>query len=278
MRTPADASPFRRKLGERLWTYPFALAFAAALAGRLIDVRGVLVLMFFAVGCRAANRAGAPRLAIVSHVLMLIGAAGLFLHVWPGFDNPRVLHDVLLAPDSRPYTKYVNFDKGVAALFLLGIYAPDRPATDEGLRHAGAFAWRFVLLVATVIVLSLALGFVRWDPKLPDWWPVWLWSMVFFTALPEETLFRGVVQTAIERLLARSPYATAAAILGGGLLFGVAHAGGGVSYVILATVAGIGYGWIYASTRSIGAAIAAHAGLNLVHLVLFSYPALALHN
>jgi membrane protease YdiL (CAAX protease family) len=60
-----------------------------------------------------------------------------------------------------------------------------------------------------------------------------------------------------------------------GSAFGLAHLSGGLVYVVLAAAAGIGYGWIYARTRSIGAAIAAHAGLNTVHFALFTYPALA---
>ena len=43
----------------------------------------------------------------------------------------------------------------------------------------------------------------------------------------------------------------------------------------VASAAGLGYGWIYASTRSIGAAVAVHAGLNTIHFLFFSYPALA---
>jgi membrane protease YdiL (CAAX protease family) len=39
-------------------------------------------------------------------------------------------------------------------------------------------------------------------------------------------------------------------------------------------LAGIGYGWIYASTRSLVGAVAAHAGLNTMHLLFFTYPAL----
>ena len=45
-------------------------------------------------------------------------------------------------------------------------------------------------------------------------------------------------------------------------------------YVGLAAAAGVGYGWIYSSTRSIAAATLAHAGLNTVHFLFFSYPAL----
>ena len=58
------------------------------------------------------------------------------------------------------------------------------------------------------------------------------------------------------------------------MLFGSAHVGGGWTYVGLAAIAGIGYGWIYAATGAIGASILAHTGLNLLHLLFFSYPAL----
>ena len=122
---------------------------------------------------------------------MLVVAAGLFLHAWPGFHNPVVISDAVLGLESQPYTKYLNFDKGLAALFLLGIYAPDRTATDDGVRQTHAFVWRFAVLVAGVLALTLAAGYVRWDPKLPAWWALWLWSMVFLTALPEETLFEA---------------------------------------------------------------------------------------
>lgn len=42
----------------------------------------------------------------------------------------------------------------------------------------------------------------------------------------------------------------------------------------LATVAGFGYALVYARTGAILAAVAAHTGLNLLHFLLFSYPAL----
>ena len=87
------------------------------------------------------------------------------------------------------------------------------------------------------------------------------------TALPEEALVpRGgaIVRSprvgADETGRVRHP--------GGRSLFGLTHLAGGPLYVLVASAAGVGYGWIYASTRSIGLAIVAHAGLNAVHLVL----------
>jgi len=131
------------------------------------------------------------------------------------------------------------------------------------------------LLVVVVMALAASAGYVRWDPKLPAWWPVWLWSMVFLTALPEEAIFRGVVQSWVADWLGGTPSAALVGALVVGVLFGIAHLAGGFAYVILAAAAGVGYGWIYARTRSIGAAIAVHAGLNTVHFFLFTYPSLA---
>jgi len=256
------------------WVAPCGLAVAAALVGGVIDLRALPVLVAFSASCALARHSRGAGSA-TAHAVMLAVGAGLFLHAWPGFHNPVVIRDAVLGPESQPYTKYLNFDKGFAALLLLGIYAPDRTATDDGVRRTHAFVWRFVVLVAGVLALTLAAGYVRWDPKLPQWWAMWLWSMVFLTALPEEALFRGVAQAGLERALGGFPWAQSGAIAIAGALFGVAHAAGGPVYVGLATAAGVGYGWIYASTRSIAAATLAHAGLNAVHFLFFSYPALA---
>jgi uncharacterized protein len=255
----------------RLWTLPFAVAVVAALAAGILDVRGVVVLLFYAVACRAANRAAAPRLRFAAHALMLLITGGLMLHVLPGFDNPRVLDRVVLGADAAPYTKYLNFDKGVAGLFLLGIYAPERPAGDQLRHHLGGWSARCAVLIVVMMALSILAGYVRWDPKLPAWFPMWLWSMLFLTALPEEALFRGVVQTGLARRGGDWQALGAAAVL-----FGIAHLGGGAAYVVLAAVAGGGYGWIYLRTRSIAGGILAHTAVNTAHLLLFTYPALAL--
>jgi membrane protease YdiL (CAAX protease family) len=257
---------------RRIWTLPFALALVSALAGGIVDVGGVIVLLVYAVACRAASRAVSPALSMAAHALMLLVCAALMLHVLTGFRNPQILSQVQFSPDGLPYTQYLNFDKASAGLFLLGLYAPDLVARDDGFRRSRALAWRFGVLLASIIALSLALGFVRWDPKLPPAFPLWALVILFFTALPEEALFRGVVQTLCERRVG-----TTAAIAIAAVLFGLAHMAGGPVYATLAAVAGAGYGWIFARTRSIGAAIVAHAGIDAVHFLFFTYPALALH-
>jgi membrane protease YdiL (CAAX protease family) len=267
-------APVPRTRWLTAWLVPLTVSLVAAAMAGIVSSAGLAAAGALALACVLAERRhGFVRLA--AHVMMLATTAALLLHVVPGFDNPRVLHDVVLTPGALPYTKYLNYDKGLAGLLLLGLYAPALTRRDEGLRHATGFAWRFAVMTAAIMALSLAAGYVRWEPKLPSWWPVWAWSMAVLTALAEEVVFRGLLQSWAAEWLGGTPRAGRLAVVIAAALFGLAHAAGGPLYVALATAAGVGYGWIFLRTRSIAAAIAAHAGLNTVHLVFFTYPGLA---
>jgi uncharacterized protein len=256
------------------WVLPFAVALLLAQGAGLVDTWGLGALFVLVTACRAGDHAPEGALRGFALAVMFALSAGLLLHAVPGFDNPRVLDSVRVSPDSAPYTKYLNFDKGVLGLFLLGLFAPHRTLRRVAPGTGVAALWRFAVVAAVVMALTVAAGYARWDPKLPSWWPLWLASMVFLTALPEEALFRHVIQGGLHEWLGPSQRARWTAVVASGALFGLAHAGGGWVYVGLAAVAGIGYGLVYAMTGSIVAAVLAHSGLNLLHLLLFSYPAL----
>lgn len=256
------------------WVMPFAVALVAAQAAGLLDTAGLVALFVFVTACRLSSLAPDGALRGFAIAVMLAMSGAFLAHAVPGFTNLRVLDGVRLAADSLPYTKYLNFDKGVMGLFLIGLVTPARAIAGRR-APLSALLSRFAIVCAVVMAATVAVGFARWDPKLPEWWPLWLWSMVFLTALPEEAVFRHVVQGGLEAWLGRTEQARWTAMVAAGALFGVSHLAGGWTYVALATLAGIGYGWIYAVSGSFWAAVLAHTGLNLLHLLLFSYPALA---
>lgn len=262
--------PHRPAMSSRVpwWGVFFAGALVAAAIAQLVDEVGLLAVL--------ARRIRNKPVRVVAHAVMLSLCAALLLHAVPGFENLRVLDAILVSPDAVPYTKYLNFDKGVVGLFVLGLYAPDRAARDPLPRHFPQLLWQFAAVASVVLLLSLAAGFVRWEPKFPAWSPAWLWSMVFLTALPEETMFRGLAQEWLTNRLGLGSRSGVVAAIAVGVAFGVAHLAGGPVYVAVAAVAGVGYGWIYASTGSLAAAIVAHAGLNTLQFLFFTYPALAL--
>jgi uncharacterized protein len=139
-------------------------------------------------------------------------------------------------------------------------------------------------LYATALALPLSalaalggavlLGIVHWDPKWPP--QAWLWVLnnLLLVTLVEEALFRGYIQGGLSRRFKRLPYGENLALMCAALLFGLAHLGAGWQWVLLASIAGVGYGLAY-RFGGLSAAIATHFGLNLLHFGLFTYPMLA---
>ena len=61
-------------------------------------------------------------------------------------------------------------------------------------------------------------------------------------------------------------------LLAASVLFGLAHAAGGPVLIVVATMAGAGYGLAYAISGRVEAAIVAHVTLNSLHFLFFTYP------
>ncbi len=133
-------------------------------------------------------------------------------------------------------------------------------------------AWRaFVLFALAGIPFGLLSGFLRPARSWPGLGEAVLKAvMIFlFTALPEETCFRGLIQSLLQRFTGRP----AAALLVASLIFGAAHLDNGPvpdwRYAFLATLAGIAYGWSYQKTGRLAAPALTHLLVDLTWLLAF---------
>ncbi|MBS0631588.1 MAG: CPBP family intramembrane metalloprotease [Verrucomicrobia bacterium] len=258
------------------WLLLFAASLVAALLTGVVAPVGLVAVGGLAVAAWLFSRPEAGRAQRVISGLALVGLATvLMLHRAEGFNNPRVIDAVRFTPDALPFTLYLNFDKTLVGLFILGWCHARLTRAGEWRAMLAALAPRAGALIALIMVLSLAMGYVRFAPKLPAETLLWLGVNLLFTCMAEEALFRGFVQAQLQRAWQNVLGGSWLALGVAAVLFGLAHAAGGAAYVALATVAGLGYGWIYRHTRSIEASILAHFTLNTVHFLAFTYPALA---
>ena len=120
-----------------------------------------------------------------------------------------------------------------------------------------------------------SMGYTALAPKWTTLFLLWAPINLFFTCLSEEAFFRGFVQHELSRTNPQSDAVQLSSLVAGALLFGLAHFGGGASYVIAAVLAGLGYGWAFERTQRLEAAMAVHFGVNAVHFLLFVYPTFA---
>jgi len=133
-------------------------------------------------------------------------------------------------------------------------------------RNAGDFRLPLIGFAVTAPVLiaaGIAIGFIPW-PHLPSRGAGAMAEAVplifFATALPEEILFRSLIQNLL--MLRFGPgWRT---LLAAGVIFGAAHLDNGPQplpnwrYMILATVAGVAYGRVFQKASSVTASAALH--------------------
>ena len=149
------------------------------------------------------------------------------------------------------------------ALFLFTVAHPRRSFDVRlglSLRELGLALGAVTVLAVVAIPLGVLVGFLHWEPR---WLGVSqaaarIFGLILFVGIPEELLFRGVYQEAFSRIWTpRTGWIVASVLFG--LVHIVKHAPpANWPYALLATGAGLAYGWVYMRTGKLAAAAVAH--------------------
>jgi membrane protease YdiL (CAAX protease family) len=138
-------------------------------------------------------------------------------------------------------------------------------------------SWTFYVVASLVIFACIAIPlgtsmhFIQFAPRWDAWKSLPLVSLgiLFFTAWPEEFLFRGLLQN----MLARASKSDLAGWWTASVLFGFSHIPNGGfpnwRYVLLASISGFFYGWTWRKTGSIFASSLVHASVDILWHFLF---------
>ncbi len=139
-------------------------------------------------------------------------------------------------------------------------------------RHWGFFVGgSFAVFACIAIPLGTGMHFIAFAPQWHAWSSLLFTSLAifFFTAWPEEFLFRGLLQN----MLAKSCKSELAGWWTASMLFGFSHITNlgfpNWRYVILASIAGLFYGWTWRKTGSIFASGLVHALVDVTWHFLF---------
>ncbi|MCE0460034.1 CPBP family intramembrane glutamic endopeptidase [Pseudomonas uvaldensis] len=257
------------------WPYLALLSIGYCLAlayGQLAWTAAISVALLLFAGY-AARQQLTPVGRFLGHALFLIMALALALHWMPGFFNGRAIPAQRLTDDAVPFAMYFNQDKPLIGFWLL-LACPwivGRPTF-----RLSVYATALGLTLSAVLALggAILLGMIQWAPKWPDHAWLWMLNNLLLVTVVEEALFRGYIQGGLSRRFSQLAHGDNLALLLASLLFGLVHVGAGWQWVLLSGLAGVGYGLAY-RFGGLGAAIATHFGLNLLHFTLFTYPMLA---
>lgn len=138
--------------------------------------------------------------------------------------------------------------------------------------HWGFFVLAsFIVFACIAIPLGTAMDFISFAPRWQEWNSLVFTSLgiFFFTAWPEEFLFRGLLQN----MLQRSCKSELAGWWTASMFFGLSHITNfgfpNWRYVILASIAGLFYGWTWRKSGSIFASAIVHALVDTLWHFLF---------
>ena len=240
----------------------------------LVSLLGFSAICYSYFSCETLNKYVKSILFVIISIL----AACFMMHKIPGFSNALVIDNVHLSPLSSPFSMYLNFDKTIVALIL---YATSNLCVTEKFIDKKSILQTLtslLLCAGVLLILGLLSEYIQFDPKMPHILWLWVFNNLLFVAVVEEIVFRGFLQKSLKSFL--SPKATHLHLhlhlIIASMLFGLFHFKGGVVYIILALIAGGFYGHTYEKTNRILCATLVHFGLNFIHFLLFTYPALLL--
>jgi membrane protease YdiL (CAAX protease family) len=123
----------------------------------------------------------------------------------------------------------------------------------------------FALFAAVGILFGFGIGFSQLSPRVPDISTIstLVLTIFFLNALPEEILFRGIIQHITESVL-KSP---AGALILSALIFGLSHLNNGPDvpnyrYFVMASLAGLFYGNAWRRDRNVLTSTITHTLVN----------------
>jgi membrane protease YdiL (CAAX protease family) len=266
-------------MGERVNKYKsvsiflFLVAFASGVFFKKVEYYTFIfvIIMLFISWKYSANL----KFKLLAGIVFLVVSALCMFHLVPGFHNLNIVNQFQLENDSIPYTLYLNFDKALVGFTFLFFFKDLIKSRADFLPTIKPTLLIAAGTIGSVLVLSYLMGFIHISVKTPWFIGYFLIANLFFTCIPEEIIFRKLIQSSLKENLANVKNGHILSVGISSLLFGLMHFPGGVKYMLLATVAGLGYGWAFEKTGRIESSVAIHYGLNVIHILFFTYPALS---
>jgi membrane protease YdiL (CAAX protease family) len=250
--------------------------------GRLLAAAALLLVPYgvYAVGTNTFTPYAALKLAafvLAPAWLLTWSARAAFRLTWPdalailGLWLPldfQLFRDVWTWPEgSGAYTLSVALAVDLALLLFVAFRQLD------GVGYRFQMAWKdltasginLAMCLALVVPLGIATGFVQFNPRSDLLSVGFSFLTILLTiALPEELLFRGLIQNLLQKTWGHA----GRALVVTSVIFGLAHLNNGPlpdwRYAVLASVAGFFYGRAYLQTGGLMAAALVHASIDAI--------------
>lgn len=250
-----------------------ALALITLLFFGKIEFIGAAVIILYWISIRGFEIFTNSTAKLLCFIALLLITFGLSTHILPGFNNMIYLKNYAVSEASRPHDEYWNFDKPFLMLCLFNYYMEGYYKRGN-LVHSIKTGFVLTIVCAAILIFAgMGLGYIALDIKWPE--IIYSWAFLNLIAvLAEEGFYRAFLQ----RLIADytkgflGKYSEIIALLFASALFGLSHYKMGFIHAALCSVAGFLFGYGLTKSKRVEACMVTHFTLNMLHLILFTYP------
>jgi CAAX protease family protein len=240
----------------------YLLGTGGVLLGRVAAIAGLIFVPLGLAAWAGNAAAGAWQdFASVLGIWVFVKFGNRVWHLWP-YPDGKLTHVL---------TVLVAVNAALASFLLVRRAKGIGYSIGWGKRWGLYAVGSFVVFACIAIPLGSALHFIAFSPQWNRWssYAGLSLAILIFTAWPEELLFRGLLQN----LLSRASKSELAGWWTASVLFGFSHITNmgfpNWRYVILATLAGLFYGWTWRKTGSIFASALVHGAVDAVWHFMF---------
>lgn len=255
-----------------LWRYAFWLVLLIGYLRGSIELLALIPLGALLLLTSQLKSSYAIALKVILTTAIAVISLALGFHLFDGFKPDTIYENILIGKAEIPYSLRANYDKALAGFILMGWLAHYNRYRFEAKNLITAIN---VSAVGIIFLFSLGIAFGQsFDPKLNTYVLTFYGVNLLFTCISEQAFFSLLIQFNLEKIfkfLRRGEYF---ALFLTAIVFSLAHysPNADLSSLLLTSIAGVIYAYIYKMTKCVEITIAAHWLVNIIHITLFTYP------
>ena len=225
-----------------LWIPFFALALILGLAQKQIQPIGIVSIVVYILSAIYLQRSWNDlTFNPLPPMIFFVISTKFYFHKIPGITafgyDPHFKRD----EKSSEFELLFWFDKPLIGLlffaFIETTAAIDLPLSEQ----IKSFLIAYIAVLAVLLPIGLLIKYISFNPKWEKKFSIWAVRNLLFTCVSEEILFRAFFIGVLLKIVPIGEYQVVAICLTSALFFALTHFKGGISYIALSFLAGIGY-------------------------------------
>lgn len=252
-----------------------ALTVLCAYIGGSINSEALLVIITYFMACLLFFRAPISNWAkavlwLIIFCLSTFMMQGMFF----GFKDWKILVDETTSATAAPYTLSLDMAAAFTGLGLLLFGFKNIRTKKTFFESLAKSAPTMVVCLMVLMISALTVGIVEFEPKVPNFLLTWMLINLFVFSVSQEMVFRYFLLGSLLNIMEGFKFSGIIAMVVSSAIYLTYLMPLTLGYAISAFIASMFFSYVFVKTRKVEMSIILHFMVNLMHILLFTYPML----